>query len=182
MIKYFPIIILFLAAGCACCRQTFHVRDIEPGDFFRQKIDSNTFIEISIEGGGIYGGINPTTKNRKVIRTDGGITVTKEQLHTGGKVETFFTTRAEVEELARFIRDNGFFGLNGIYDCSESNSECQGRKKKYPRPVPLEIEVTIGDLKKKVIVTVYEKGMIDYPDNLEVIVNQVSRVIDQARQ
>jgi len=168
MAKYLPIIIFFLVAGCNPIK--------EPP----QKVDGSTFIQIRLEGGGFYGGINPVTENIRMIRTTGEILIHTKQLYTGERNDTLFASRDEVEKLARFIRDNGFFNLKDMYDCDPSNEECNERKKKYPPPVPLQVDVTIGNMRKSVTVTVFEKGMIDYPESFEAIVDRISELIARA--
>lgn len=172
MAKYLliPVLILFLVAGCNPIK--------EP----RQKIDGSTFIQIKMVGGGFYGGINPVTENIRMIKTTGEILIHTKQLYTGERNDTLFTSRDEVEKLARFIRDNGFFNLKNMYECDPSNEECNQRKKKYPRPVPLQVHLTIGDMRKSVTVTVFEKGMIDYPETFEAIVDRINELIIRARE
>jgi hypothetical protein len=145
------------------------------------EIGSDTFIEISLEGGGVYGGANPVTRNQKVITSNGTILIRYKQLYSGDKSETLLTSRVEVEKLAKFIYDNEFFKMKDIYDCSPSNQKCKDRKKKYPPAIPVTVSVKIGNLKKKVTVTVFEKGMIDYPHSFEVIVDEINEVVSQAK-
>ncbi len=167
MAKYLPvsILVLFLVVGCNPIKES------------AQKIDGSTFIQIRLQGGGFYGGINPVTENIRMIKTTGEIFIHTKQLYTGERNDTLFTSRGDVEKLARFIRDNDFFTLKDIYDCDPSNDECSERKKKYPRPVPLQVDVTIGSMRKSVTVTVFEKGMIDYPESLEAIVDRINELI-----
>jgi len=63
--------------------------------------------------------------------------------------------------------------MKELYDCDQSNQPCQDRKIKYPPAVPLKIEVTFGQVKKQVTVTVYEKGMVEYPEGFELIANRI---------
>lgn len=144
-----------------------------------QKIYSDTFIEISIDGGGFYGGINPTTVNKKVIKNSGEVLITRKQLYSQGETKIVFITRDKAEELAKFILDKNFFEVRDIYDCDENNQKCKDRKRHYPPAVPLRIDVTIGNWSKKVVITVYEKGMIDYPQKIEEIVTKINEVINE---
>ena len=171
--------VALLIYGCA--RQVVTSHGTGPERLPPQEIDSNTPIEISLHGGGLYAGVNPTTENNRVIENDGRILISFKQLYTGERNEVLSTSRAEVERLARFIRDNEFFGMKDLYDCAPSDGKCQQRKKKYPRPVPLIISVAIGNSQKQVTVTLYEHGMIDYPEKLVAIVREIDEVISQAR-
>lgn len=170
MAKYLPlsILILFLVVGCNPVKES------------PQEIDGSTFIQIRLEGGGFYGGINPVTENIRMIKATGEILIHTEQLYTGERNDTLFTSRDEVEKLARFISDKGFFTLKDMYDCDPSNEECNERKKKYPPAVPLQVDVTIGNMRKSVTVTVFEKGMIDYPESFEAIVDRINELIARA--
>jgi hypothetical protein len=163
-----PILVLFLVVGCSPVRGPV------------QKIDDGIFIQVSLEGGGFYGGINPVTENTRMITTTGEILIHTDQLYTGERNDTLFTSRLEVEKLARFIRDSGFFTLNDTYDCDPSDAECNDRKEKYPPAVPLQLDVTIGEMRKAVTVTVFEKGMIEYPESFGAIVDRINELITRA--
>ena len=180
MAKYLPILILFIAGGCACSTRSCRVEETNPAGQEPGEVNRGTFIEITVEGGGFYGGANPVTENRRVIKNDGTIVIRRKQLYTGDKEEILVIPRGEVEALAKFIRDQGFFQLRNVYDCSSSDGECQERKKKYPPAVPLKIEVAIGEVRKQVTVTVFEEGMVDYPESLDAIVNRIEKVTSQA--
>jgi hypothetical protein len=177
MTKYLPILILLLVAGCTCLRRTCYVGETNPNPPAPREIDRSTFIEIAVAGGGFYGGTNPTTEDRKVIHDDGTVLIRHNQLYSDGTETTLFVSRDEVEKLARFILDEGFFRLENLYDCDIADSECQKRKKRHPRPVPLDIDVTIGEARKRVTVAVYDQGMVIYPDNLESIVDKIDQTI-----
>ncbi|NIN01792.1 MAG: hypothetical protein GTO24_27935 [candidate division Zixibacteria bacterium] len=170
MAKYLPlsILILFLVVGCNPVKES------------PQEIGGSTFIQIKLEGGGFYGGYNPVTENIRTIKTTGEILIHTKQLYTGDRDVTLFTSRDEVEKLAGFILDNGFFTLKDMYDCDPSNEECNQRKKEYPPAIPLQVDVTIGNMRKSVTVTVFEKGMIDYPESFEAIVDRINELIARA--
>jgi hypothetical protein len=177
MAKYLPVLLLLVVVGCMCCKQTCYDRATSPDQVVADEIGATTFIEITMEGGGFYGGFNPVTENTKVIKTTGEILVHTRQLYTGERDETFFVSRGEIEKLGRLIRDSGFFSMKDVYDCEASNSECYDRKKKYPPAVPLHLGVTIGQMRKGVTVTVFESGMIDYPEGFQTIVDRINELI-----
>lgn len=173
---------LLVVISSECTRQISQKEEISSSKLPLQEIDSKTLIEISLAGGGFYGGINPVTENKKLIKSNGEILVNYKQLYTGDKEESLSTSREKVEELAGFIRDHGFFAMKDIYDCDTLNKECQDRKNHYPPSVPLKISLTIGNSTKEIIVTVYEKGIVNYPEALELIVNTINEVIYQAKK
>jgi hypothetical protein len=146
------------------------------------KITPDTFIEITMTGGGIYGGINPTIENKKVINNNGEVLLSSQALYTGSQKYSKNISRAQVEELAKFIAGRGFFSMKDVYDCRRGDKNCELRKTGYPPAVPLTISVTIGNLKKSITVTVFEKGAADFPENLEAIVNKINEAVNQAQQ
>ncbi len=162
--------------SCTCFRSSSPVNEIKSPEVSSPEINSDTFIEIKMEGGGFYGGVNPVSENIKLIKSDGTVVIHSKQLYTGGKEKTFSVPRAKIEEMARLIIDQGFFQMKELYDCDQSNQQCQDRKIKYPPAVPLKIDVTIGQLRKQVTVTVYEKGMVEYPDGFELIANRIEEL------
>ena len=145
------------------------------------KITRDTFIEISLTGGGIYGGINPTIENVKEIKNNGEILLSSKALYTGSQKYSKKNSRAQVEDLAGYIMDRDFFKMRDVYDCRKWDKNCESRKSNYPPAVPLTISVTIGNLSKTITVTVFEKGAADYPKNLEAIVTKINEAVDQAR-
>lgn len=181
-VKYYLLsLIVLVVFVLQCTRQTVPRQEISSDESSLPEVKSNTVIEVLLEDGGLYGGINPVTESKKLIKNDGTILISHQQLYTGEKSETLFTSRSEVRVLAEFIRERGFFAMKHVYDCSTDNKECEDRKKKYPRPVPLRISVTIGDVTKEVTVRVHQKDMIDYPDELDAIVDKIDEVIKQTR-
>ncbi len=182
MKRFLLLITLWGMVSCTCYRCSPPVNEIKSPEVTPPEINSNTFIDINMDGGGFYGGVNPVTENTRLIKNDGTVVIRNKQLYTGSGEKTFSIPRAKVEELARFITDNGFFQMKELYDCDQSNQKCQDRKIKYPPAVPLKIDVTIGQVKKQVTVTVYEKGMVDYPDGFELIANKIDELIIRKEQ
>ena len=162
--------------SCTCFKSSPPVNEIKSPEVTSLKINSGTFIEIRIDGGGFYGGVNPVTENTKLIKNDGTVVIRNKQMYSSGEERTFSVPRAKVEELAIFITNNGFFQMKELFDCDQSNQQCRDRKIKYPPAVPLKIDVTIGQVRKQVTVTVYEKGMVEYPDGFELIANRIDEL------
>jgi len=144
-------------------------------------ITKDTFIEISLTGGGIYGGINPTIENIKEIKNKGEVLLSSAALYTGSQKDSKKISRARVENLAGYIIGHDFFKMKDVYDCKPRDKNCELRKTGYPPAVPLVISVTIGNLSKTITVTVFEKGAADYPEDLEAIVNKINEAVNQAQ-
>ncbi|HEX7400743.1 MAG TPA: hypothetical protein VF369_01070 [candidate division Zixibacteria bacterium] len=175
------LIALLGMVSCTCFRSSPPVNEIKSPEVTSPKINSDTFIEIKMEGGGFYGGANPVTENTKLIKSDGTVVIRNKQMYTGSKESTFSIPRVQVEELAKLIYDNGFFSMKILYDCDKSNRSCQDRKIKYPPAVPLKIDVTIGQVRKQVTVTVFEKGMVEYPDEFALIANRIDELTNREK-
>jgi hypothetical protein len=148
----------------------------------QHEIAPGTNIQILVEGGGYYGGANPTIVKKYVIEGDGTVTVRNVQYYSEGGTKTLKVTRGSVEDLARFILEKDLFAMEDFYDCSEDDPECEHRKNHYPPAVPLHLCITIGSRTKDITVTVFEKDMIDYPENLESIVERIFDFVRLAQQ
>ena len=164
------IVVIILMKGCA--------RQIPQS----KENGSDKFIEISLNGGGFYGGINPTTENKKTIKSDGKIIVSGKSFYDDRTENSYSVSRNEVEKLADFISAKGFFTMKDVYDCSAANQKCEDRKHHYPPAVPIRIHATIGDSDKTVTVTVHEENMVEYPAELDTIINKINGLIDNAKK
>jgi hypothetical protein len=154
--------ILFLAAKMISCRP-------DPGPPVRP----DSVIEMSLFGGGIYGGINPTTEDRLTIYGDGRVIVSKASLNGGQEGSAASVPPGEVLALVRKIASLGFFNLDREYDCGAGDRNCEGMKTSYPPAVPLEVEVRIDDARHRVRVSVFEPGTVKYPAKLDDIVAEI---------
>ncbi|MCC6516194.1 MAG: hypothetical protein IT275_07535, partial [Chitinophagales bacterium] len=60
---------------------------------------------------------------------------------------------------------------------------CNQRFSKSPQPVPLEVSLTVGQKKHKIKVSVYspksDKNWVNYPSNLEKIMNAIYTVVEK---
>jgi hypothetical protein len=175
-------VLMFASLLCGCYTR-FHSEPLhrdttdvthEP---ISMKIDSTTYTEISMSGGGFYGDANPVTGRRFEIRNNGESIYWTRQLYTGEREKRHFISRSEIENLALFIIEKGFFQMRDHYDCSDYNRDCERRKHHYPPAVPLTLTIRIGEHAKTVTVSVFEKGMIDYPQGLEEIAKRVSDIV-----
>lgn len=150
----------------------------QPYDFVSIVMDSTTFIEISMSGGYMYGGANPTNMRYDIYNI--GTAVSRaESMYSGERILEYDMPREQLEWLAQYIIDQGFFEMRNRYDCDGGNRDCEGRKRHYLPAIPLALTVTIGDVAKTVTVTVFERGMIDYPDGLELIVSRIKNIFQE---
>lgn len=129
------------------------------GNSINIDIEHANFIEIVMSGGGFYGGINPTIENRILISNNGNIIITHNSLYGNRTKKILYISKEKVKDLTGFIIKKGFFKMKDIYDCNPGDRECNDRKRLYPPAIPLTLSVTIDNIKKKVVVTVYEKSM-----------------------
>lgn len=138
-----------------------------------------TYVEIALIGGGYYGGIDPIIKDFTHIKTDGRL-VREFESEKKGLVKTKKDlTREELEGLAKFIEDKGFFALKNIYDCS--TTDCNKRKTSKPIPIPLRLSVKYGTKSKIVTIMIYgqdDKRMryVDYPKELDDIIASIQKL------
>ena len=135
-------------------------------------IDSSTYIEIERIGAKFYGGSNPATRNTLHISNDGSVLFVTEQLYSGRREISKTISREDLEILAQFILDQGFFEMESIYDCQ--TSECEDKKSHYPPATPVKISVSIGAVTKDVKVTVLDKEVLDYPEGFDTILDRLN--------
>jgi hypothetical protein len=171
------VLLVALALISGCFLRLHPPREEEPASgetyqFVSIAVDSSTFIEISMSGGHMYGGANPTSHSYE-IQGDGTAVYRTESMYTKNRIVEYEMPRERLEALARSIISEGFFEMHSLYDCDHNNAACERRKRHYPPAVPLMLNVTIDDVSKTVEVTVFERGMIDYPDGLQAIVDEI---------
>jgi hypothetical protein len=138
-------------------------------------------IEIFISGGGLYTGVNPTVFNRLTIYNSGLVHKETKTKLQGENTEDKKLSRDELKKLAQYIIDQGFFDFNYLYDCDSKDKDCNTRLKMSPEPSPLSVVVTVGARRKKIYVALYaphmESNWVNYPSNLEKIVNAIYDVV-----
>jgi hypothetical protein len=159
--------VLFVLSVAFCSCEKKHVPPVGP----------DSVIEISLLGGGIYGGINPTTENRITIQSDGQVTELNRSLYGGTNEIKTSVPRAEVLDLAREIAALGFFSMDELYDCATGDKKCESRKTSYPPAVPMVVEVRIDSEHRIVKVTVFENGAVLYPEELDQIVPKIRELV-----
>jgi len=180
------LILVILHVACAGCYTKLYQHTYIEDQLSKYQIpiiDSETYIHITMVGGYMYGGVNPMTERNIAIHDDGTVVLTMNQLYSDRFIGECHISRDEIEYIANLIIDGGFFEMDDIYDCSSYNPDCWRRKKRYPRPVPLRLNVIIDDIEKEVEISVFEREMIDYPEGLDVIVDEIiifsNRIIEE---
>jgi len=175
MKKLFLALIILHVAWAGCYTKLYQNRYVEdhPTEYQIPIIDSETYIHMTMVGGYMYGGVNPMTERNITIHDNGTVVLTMNQLYSDRFVGECRISRDEVEYIANLIIECGFFEMDDIYDCSSYNPDCWRRKKNYPRPVPLRLHVILGDIEKEVEVSVFEREMVDYPEELDMVVDEM---------
>jgi len=180
MKRVFLTLLMVQIVGSGCYTKLQHSINIEVPESITEvtKVDSDTYINITMIGGYFYGGIDPMEDRIISIQSDGSVVFTKKHIYSGKDVDKYNISRDEVENIASFIIDSGFFEMEDIYDCSSYNLNCWRRKKKYPTPIPLRLIVEIGDVEKEIVVTVFEREIVNYPDGIDQIVHEIIALIN----
>ena len=138
-----------------------------------------TPIEVALTGGGYYGGIDPVLKDFTVIKSDGRLIKEYQSLNQELVKTKKDVGREELEKLAEFIMDKGFFEFDNLYDCQ--TRDCNKRKTAKPTPIPLRISVTYGNRRKVVTVSIWglddnQIQYVNYPRDLDLIIEGIQRL------
>lgn len=146
-------------------------------------INKDDEIEIYINGGGLYTGVNPTIYNRLTIYNSGLVHKETKTKLQGEKVEDKKITKDDLRKLAQYIIDQGFFEYNYLYDCAPGDKACNARLNMSPEPSALSVTVTVGARRKKIYVALYAPGIesnwVNYPASLEKIVNAIYAIVEK---
>jgi len=153
----------------------------------RQKLKEEApkeLLQIELVGGGFYGGVDPVYRNMTVIKTDGRIIREYKTELQGLRVFKHSITRETLEKLVAYIEEKDFFNFDKVYKCK--SPACQQRIENEPRPIPLRVAVTKGP--RRHIITVplwsgrgHKKSLIDYPKELDAIVQAIENVMVSAQ-
>ncbi len=141
--------------------------------FHRYTPAPEPYVRIELTGGGFYGGLNHVLKDYITIDNDG--TLIKEMM-TEEYGNHKLIAQIEREELLRFtefVSEKGFFDMPRTIDCQTNH--CIDRKYEKPTPIPLRLSITYGERKNIVTVPIWGKESrrgqwIRVPGELEAIV------------
>ncbi|MCF8238044.1 MAG: hypothetical protein K9I85_07805 [Saprospiraceae bacterium] len=139
-------------------------------------------IQIEVTGGGYYGGLNPVYRQYVKINSEGRLIREVQTAREGLMVTRKNIDRSELEEFTVWIRDQGFFDFEREYDCTDPL--CHRRKGEKPRPMPLQVLVTMGQRTKIVSVPIWGEDnqhvqYIHYPPLIDQIVETVYQMADR---
>ncbi len=141
--------------------------------------NSEPFISVELIGGGFYGGIDPVLRDYIIIKNDGRLIKEFKSVNSDLQVVKKDIPREELEMFAEWVTSQQFFELERQYDCK--SAVCEKRKFVNPRPMPLRISVTYGNVRKMVTISIWGKDRngqtyVDYPPNLDVIIDAIQRM------
>lgn len=146
-------------------------------------VNQGEYIEIFVSGGGLVMGVNPKIYDRLSIFPTGIIQREYKTKLQGEQREEKKISKDELTKLAQYIVDMGFFDFNKDYDCLVKDKACISRMESSPQPIPLTISVVVGQRRNKVNVALYAPGLesnwVNYPKNLEKILNAIYSVIEK---
>jgi hypothetical protein len=144
-----------------------------------KKSKNKTYISIELVGGGYYGGLDPVIRDYIIIKNDGRLIKEFKSINAGLVVTKKNISRHELEQFAEWTMTQNFFSFQRQYDCN--TSFCEKRMNVKPRPVPLRLSVTYGNVRKMVTVSIWGKdktgaSFVDYPPELDNIIDAIQRM------
>ncbi len=146
-------------------------------------VNQGEYVEIFVSGGGLIAGTNPKIYDRLSIFPTGVVQREYKTKLQGEMRQEKKIAKDELTKLAQYIVDMGFFDFNKDYDCLAKDKDCIHRMETAPEPIPLSISVVVGQRRNKVNVGLYAPGLesnwVNYPKNLEKILNAIYTVIEK---
>ena len=144
-----------------------------------------TYINIELAGGGYYGGIDPVLKDFIHIKSDGRLIKEYQSIHNGLLVNKKNISREELEQFCEYLKKQGFFDMERVYDCSDP--ACHKRKSMKPAPIPLRLSITFGTQKKVITIAIWGKDdlgvrYVDYPPALDNIIDAIQRMASRLEE
>ncbi len=136
-------------------------------------------IQVELNGGGYYGGIDPVFRNFIRIKTDGRLVREFQSEHQPLLVIRRDIGRDELEAFAAYVLREGFFDMDRLYDCGDP--ACEDRKSEPPTPVPLRLSITYGLRKHVVTVAIFgdddrRQAYVEYPEALGRIIGTIEKM------
>lgn len=146
-------------------------------------VNQGEYVEIFVSGGGLVAGTNPKIYDRLSIFPTGVVQREYKTKLQGEMRQEKKIAKDELTKLAQYIVDMGFFDFNKDYDCLAKDKDCIHRMETAPEPIPLSISVVVGQRRNKVNVGLYAPGLesnwVNYPKNIEKILNAIYTVIEK---
>lgn len=150
----------------------------------KDKAASNDpYINVELIGGGYYGGINPVLRDFIHIKSDGRLVKEFKSVENGLIVTKKNIPRAELESFVEWVKKEGYFEFDRMYDCS--TVACSNRKRQKPTPIPLRLAITLGTKRKVVTISIWGEDetkaqYVDYPPVLNDIIDMVQKFAHRA--
>ena len=146
-------------------------------------INPTEFIDIYVNGGGTIADGNSKLYDRISILHTGIVQREYKTKNEGVQRTEKKISKDELTKLAQYIVDMGFLDFNAEYDCADEDEACNQRFSKSPQVVPMEVSLTAGQRKNKVKVSIFapktEKNLVNYPANLEKIMNAIYTIVEK---
>jgi hypothetical protein len=132
--------------------------------------------EISIElmGGDFYEGADPVIRNAIHIKSNGRLIWELKRRKQGLSVTKKNLGRQQVEQLARYMANAGFFEWESYYPCKDSL--CQVRLQQSPKPIPLQIALTYQGRRQTILLPIHDAKFVDYPPKLDILIDRIRKV------
>lgn len=148
-----------------------------------EDVPEGPYINIELIGGGYYGGINPVLRDFIHIKSDGRLVKEFKSVENGLLVTKKNIPRAELESFVEWIKKEGYFDFERMYDCE--TTACANRKRKKPTPIPLRVAVTYGERRKVITISIWGEDenkirYVDYPPVLDEIIDMVQKFAHRA--
>lgn len=136
------------------------------------------YINIELIGGGYYGGINPVLRDFIHIKSDGRLVKEFKSVENGLQVTKKNIPRAELESFVEWVKKEGYFEFERMYDCG--TVACSNRKRRKPTPIPLRLAITHGNKRKVITISIWGEDetkaqYVDYPPVLNDIIDMVQK-------
>ncbi len=141
--------------------------------------EKETYINVELIGGGYYGGIDPVLRDFIRIKSNGRLVKEFKSIKRGLIVHKKNISRNELEEFVEYVKQQGFFEMDRMYNCE--TEICQKRKSKKPTPIPLRLAITYGLQKKVITIGIWGKDehnikYVEYPPELDVIIKEIQKM------
>ncbi len=141
--------------------------------------EDSEYLSVELIGGGYYGGIDPVLKDYIKINNEGNLIKEFQSANQPLIVSRKQISRDELEKFVAYAEEQHFFDYKRMYDCE--SAICEKRKYSKPSPIPLRISITKGSKRKIVTVSIWglERNkikFIDYPQGLDYIIDAIQRM------
>ncbi|MEM1219725.1 MAG: hypothetical protein AAGH79_12480, partial [Bacteroidota bacterium] len=140
-----------------------------------------SMIQIELRGGGYQSKDNPVLKNELMIRSDGQIYFEYMKVQGERLFSKKIISESELEEVANFLFNQGFFELADHYTCQDA--ACSERLLEEPTPIPIQLAFQYGNYRKVVTLSIYSfepgyRKVLNYPESIDRMIQAVRRIAE----